>query len=312
MPVRELDATTAADEELLALHALEAACGPPGEPIRTPELSLAYYRHGPAGAVRRRWLVEDGGKLAGAAALLVHAPAFVYVEVLVHPEERRRGIGSELLDTVRGAARDEGIRSFFGHHWSEAGAAFAAHVGARDDQRDIRAVLDLRTALLPAPVVPAGWRLLSWVGPAPDELVESFAAARDAMNDAPAPAGVEGWTTTVEEVRRIEQTAAARGREIRVTVALDDHDKIGAFTDLRTTPGDAAAATDDTGVIASARGLGLARAVKVESLRRLRAERPEVETVSTMNAEQNAAMRHINVGLGFVPTSTLTTAVLTV
>ena len=173
-------------------------------------------------------------------------------------------------------------------------------------------LLDLRTALLPAPVVPVGWRLLSWVGPAPDELVESFAAARDAMNDAPAPAGVEGWTTTVEEVRRIEQTAAARGREIRVTVALDDHDEIGAFTDLRATPGDPAAATDDTAVIASARGLGLARAVKVESLRRLRAERPEVETVSTMNAEHNGAMRHINTEIGFVPTTTLTTTVLTV
>ena len=83
-----------------------------------------------------------------------------------------------------------------------------------------------------------GWRLRSWIGRAPDELVESFAVARDAMNDAPAPAGVEGWTTTVEEVRRIEQTAAARGREIRVTVALDDHDEIGAFTDLRATPGE--------------------------------------------------------------------------
>ena len=234
----------------------------------------------------------------------------MYVEILVHPEQRRLGIGSALLETVRGAARDEGIRSFFGHHWDEAGAAFAAHIGARDDQRDIRAVLDLRTALLPPPVVPAGWQLRSWVGPAPDELVESFAAARDAMNDAPAPAGVEGWTTTVEEVRRIEQTAAARGREVRVTVALDDHDEIGAFTDLRTTPGDAAAATDDTAVIASARGLGLARAVKVESLRRLRADRPEVETVSTMNAERNAAMRHINTQIGFVPTSTLTTTVL--
>jgi mycothiol synthase len=312
MQVRELDAASAADEELLALHALEEACGPPGEPFRAPALSLAYYRHGTGGAVRRRWLAEDDGILAGSAVLLVHGPAFVYVEILVHPEQRRRGIGSALLGTVRRAARDEGIRSFFGHHWGEAGAAFAAHIGARDDQRDIRAVLDLRTALLPAPAVPAGWRLLSWVGPAPDELVASFAAARDAMNDAPAPAGVEGWTTTVEEVRRIEQTAAARGREIRVTVAVDDHDEIGAFTDLRATPGDAAAATDDTAVIASARGLGLARAVKVESLRRLRAERPEVETVSTMNAEHNAAMRHINTQIGFVPTSTLTTTVLTV
>jgi GNAT superfamily N-acetyltransferase len=312
MQVRELDAASAADEELLALHGLEEACWPPGEPFRAPEQSLAFYRHWPAGSLRRRWLAEKGGELAGAAVLVVHGPAFVFVEIFVHPEQRRRGIGSALVETVRGAAHDEGIRSFFGHHWSEAGAAFAAHIGAQDDQRDIRALLDLRTAHLPAPAVPAGWRLRSWVGPAPDELVESFAVARDAMNDAPAPAGVEGWATTVEEVRRIEQTAAARGREIRVTVALDDHDEIGAFTDLRVTPGERAAATDDTAVIASARGLGLGRAVKVESLRRLRVERPEVEIVTTMNAELNAAMRHINTQIGFVPTATLTTTVLTV
>jgi mycothiol synthase len=312
VPVRELDAATAPDEVLLSLHALEEACGPPGEPVRSPALSLAFYRHWPAGTVRRRWLAVDDGELAGSGALFVHGPALVYVEVLVRPEQRRRGIGSDLLEAVRGAARDEGIRSVFGHHWEPAGAAFAAHVGARDDQRDVRAVLDLRAAALPEPSVPAGWRLLSWIGPAPDELVASFAAARDAMNDAPAPAGVEAPATTVEEVRRIEQTAAARGREVRVTVALDDNGRIGAFTDLRATPGDSAAATDDTAVVASARGLGLARAVKVESLRRLRAERPEVETVTTMNAEHNAAMRHINTRIGFVPTATLTTTVLTV
>jgi GNAT superfamily N-acetyltransferase len=131
------------------------------------------------------------------------------------------------------------------------------------------------------------------------------------MNDAPSPDGVQSWTTTVDEVRRIEETAALRGREVRVTVALDEWDEIGAFTDLRTTPGSAAAATDDTAVVAPARGQGLGRAVKLESLRRLRADRPEVETVSTMNAEQNAAMRHINTAIGFVPTATLTTAVLT-
>jgi hypothetical protein len=32
--------------------------------------------------------------------------------------------------------------------------------------------------------------------------------------------------------------------------------------------------------------------------------------VTTMNAELNAAMRHINTRVGFVPISTLTTAVL--
>jgi len=96
-----------------------------------------------------------------------------------------------------------------------------------------------------------------------------------------------------------------------VTVALDERDDVGAFTDLRVTPGAAAAATDDTAVLRRARGSGLARAVKVESLRRLRLERPEVETVSTMNAEHNGAMRHINEQVGFVPSSTLTTTVVT-
>ena len=75
-----------------------------------------------------------------------------------------------------------------------------------------------------------GWRLLSWVGPAPEALVESFARARSAMNDAPAPDGVEGPPVTVEEVRKIEETAVKCGREVRVTVALDDRDEIGAFT----------------------------------------------------------------------------------
>jgi mycothiol synthase len=312
MRVRELDAAVAADDELLALHALEAACSPPNEPVREPRLSLAYYRHWPAGSVRRRWVAEEDDVLEGSAALFIHGPALVYAELLVDPGQRRRGIGSVLFETVREAARAGGVRSFFGHHWDEAGAAFAAHVGARDDVRDVRAVLDLRCAALAAPVVPVGWRLRSWVGAAPDELVESFARARDAMSDAPAPDGVETPAMTVEEVRRIEETAVLRGREVRVTVAVDEHGEVGAFTDLRATPGSRAAATDDTAVIPAARGLGLARAVKVESLRRLQAERPEVETVATMNAERNAAMRHINTQIGFVPTSTLTTTVVTV
>jgi hypothetical protein len=44
-------------------------------------------------------------------------------------------------------------------------------------------------------------------------------------------------------------------------------------------------------------------------LRLLRTEHPGVERVSTMNAEDN--LRHINRRVGFVPTVTLTTTVLT-
>jgi GNAT superfamily N-acetyltransferase len=308
--IREVDATTAPDEELLALHALEEVCAPPGEPFRPPELSLAYYRHSTA-KIRRHFFADEGDLLVGAATLSIFGPAFLVADLVVLPAYRRQGIGTALLQELLAAAREVGASSFFGHHWSEDGAAFASHVGARDDQRDIRATLDLRSAELPEPSVPEGWRLLSWIGAAPHDLVESYTRCRDAMSDAPDPAGAEYPPITVEDVREMEETAAKRGREMRVTVALDERNEVAAFTDLRATPGAAAAATDDTAVAAWARGRGVGRAVKLESLRRLRADRPEVETVTTMNAELNAAMRHINTRLGFVPTATLTTAVLT-
>lgn len=310
MRIREVDASTAPDEELLALHALEEACAPSGEPFRPPRLSLVYYRHSSA-KIQRHFFAEEDGALVGAGTLSVHGPGFVYADLAVLVEYRRRGIGTALLDQLLTAARDAEASSFFGHHWSEEGGAFAAHVGARDDHRDVRATLDLRSATLPDPVVPEGWRLITWVGAAPEDIVESYARARDAINDAPMPEGSEPPTITVADVREFEEVAARRGRELRATVAIDERNEVAGFTDLRITPGDTAASTDDTAVAAWARRRGIGRAVKVESLRRLRADHPQVETVSTMNAEHNAAMRHINTSVGFVPTVILTTTVVT-
>jgi len=110
----------------------------------------------------------------------------------------------------------------------------------------------------------------------------------------------------------MEATAVARGRESRVTVAVDTDGVVGSFTDLRVSPPPSpVSTTDDTATIAAARGLGLAYAVKVESLRRLRDERPDVEVVRTVNAEHNVAMRAVNTKAGFVPTVIETTTVLT-
>jgi RimJ/RimL family protein N-acetyltransferase len=96
-----------------------------------------------------------------------------------------------------------------------------------------------------------------------------------------------------------------------VTVAVDGRGEVGAFTDVRTSPPPSpVAGTDDTATAPWARRRGLATAVKLESLRRLRAERPDVEVVRTMNAEGNVAMRAVNTRLGFVPCAYLTTAVV--
>lgn len=306
MNIREIDPRSASDEDLLAIHRIEEACSHERR-FRSPELSLAHYRVWSEGG-RRWWLAGD----VGAAALMTVPPSFNYAQVLVRREARRRGIGTALLAAVVGSARAQSAASFFAHHADDAGAAFARRVGGVDGQRDVHSELRLRDADLPEPTLPDCWCLVSWSGAAPDELVESYAHARAAIDDAPTPGEMSMTPIDVAWVRQMEATAAARGRESRVTVAVDTAGLVGSFTDLRVSaPPCPVSTTDDTATIAGARGLGLAYAVKLESLRRLRAERADVEVVRTVNAEHNAAMRAVNTKAGFVPTATLTTTVLT-
>ena len=306
MQIRELDPRTASEADLRTIHAIEEACSPV-RPFRSAELSLSYYRVWSDGE-RRWWLAGD----VGAAVLMTVPPSFNQAQILVRPEARRQGVGSALLAEVVKSARAQGLSSFFAHHFDEAGAAFARHAGAVDDQRDVSSEVRLREANLPEPSLPQGWRLLTWVGAAPEELVESYARARAAIDDAPAPGDMAMEPIDVAWVRRMEATAVARGRESRVTVAVDADGVVGSFTDVRVSPPPSpVATTDDTATIAEARGLGLAYAVKVESLRRLRAERPDVEVVRTVNAEHNVAMRAVNTKAGFVPTVVETTTVFT-
>jgi mycothiol synthase len=306
--VDEIDARTAPDGSLQALVAVEHACWSetnPGEPLRAVAEAIAFHRHQPPTRESFHW-AADGG----AASLYVHGPAATFVQLLVAPPMRRRGVGTALLQAVRARCVELGVETVYGHHATAAGAAFAARVGAIDGHRQVRSLLDLRTAALPEPAPPDGWRLATWLGRVPDEYVASYARARAAMDDAPAPEGFEMPAESVERIRAMEESLALREREVRVTVALDARDEVSAFTDLRLTPGSVAAFTDDTGTVAAARGRGLARAVKLESLRRLRTDHPEVELVTTLNDEQNAPMRHINASVGFTPTVIFTQTAL--
>jgi GNAT superfamily N-acetyltransferase len=308
--IEEIDVRVVSDSVLLEIHEVEAACSPL-EPFREPSLSLAYYRHWSDG-IRRRFVARDGNEIVGAAVLMVPTPTFVQAELFVLPGARRRGHGTALLASMRSAAQEAGAKSFFAHHGDAAGAAFARAAGAVDDQRDIVSELRLREARLSEPVVPPGWRLLSWRGAVDAGLVESYARARAAIDDAPAPGDLVYDEIDVQWVRAMEATAAARGREIHATVAVDDAGEVGAFTDVRTSPPPSrVASTDDTATLPHARRLGLSTAVKLASLRGLRDRRPDVEVVRTLNAEHNVGMRAVNTGIGFVPVVALTTSVLT-
>jgi mycothiol synthase len=179
-----------------------------------------------------------------------------------------------------------------------------------EGQRVVRSLLDLRTAALPESAPPDGFRLATWLGRVPEEHLAAYVRGRAAMDDAPDPEGMEYPTSTAEKVRALEEALARRQREARVTVAIDAAGEVASFTELRLSRGSSMSTTDDTGTVAAQRGKGLARAVKLESLRRLRDDHPEVEIVSTQNAEENAAMLHLNESLGFRRAVVMTTAVL--
>ncbi len=309
MHVRELDARTAPDADLLAIHAIEQACIPeivPGEPGRSADEAIAFMRFQPDTHESYNWL-GDGGF----ASLYIHGPKATFLHLLVHPEERRAGLGAELLERAVARARERGCEVVLGHYATSAGAAFAARFGAVDGQREVRSLLRLSSAELPPPNLPAGWHLVTWLTRVPDEYLGAFVRARAAMDDAPGSEEIDYPTASAERVRASEDSLIERAREMRVTVAIRDDGEIGAFTELRVSRAAIVAFTDDTGTVAAHRGHGLARAVKLESLRRLRGDHPAVEIVTTMNAEENAVMRHINESVGFRPAATLTTATLT-
>jgi GNAT superfamily N-acetyltransferase len=297
--IEEVDARSASDDVLAGFHALEAACHDelsPGRPRRSGEEVVAFHRHLPETLTSCHWLAAGG-----MAALYVHGPTATFLYVLVEPRRRRRGLGTALLERVLVRCRELGVEALRGAHSTPAGAAFAAAVGARDEQRIVQSLLDLRAAELPELEPTDGFRLVTWLGRVPEEHLASYVLARAAMDDAPAPDGMDFPSWTAEKVRASEESLERRNREMRLTVAMNAGGEIAAFTEVRVSRGSTLGFTDDTGTVAAHRGKGLARAVKVESLRRLRSEHPEVIVVTTSNAEENAVMRHLNESIGFRP-----------
>jgi GNAT superfamily N-acetyltransferase len=306
--VEEIDARTAADEVLSQFAAIEHGTWhehAPGEPLRTTGEVVAFYRHQPTSHTSCHWLA-DGGM----AALYVHGPTAAFVDINVFPSLRRQGVGSALLERVLERARELDVQALHGRHSTPEGAAFAGRFRFTDGQRVVRGLLDLRHAELPEPAPPGAWTLATWLRRVPDEHLAAFVTARAAMDDAPTSDDLEFPAWTAAHVRASEESLALRNREMRVTVAVRSDGEVGAFTELRVSSGSTLGFTDDTGTVAAHRRHGLARAVKLESLRRLRADHPEITVVSTSNAEENEAMRHVNERLGFRPSAIETTATL--
>jgi GNAT superfamily N-acetyltransferase len=262
---------------------------------------------------RIAWLAADSdGNPVGSAFLRLNSREsnshLAEFELNVHPAERRRRIGSQLLDAVVAAARDHEVRLLLADARVDSPAdRFLAKHGFTVGATLIYARLRLDDAGIAVPPEPPGYRLVSWQGVVPDEWAQTFTDARAGMDDAPTGGiayGEDVWD--VERTRYAAQVIEQRGKHLNTIAAVaESTGSITGFSEL-VVPGDGKGEAQHygTAVLPAHRGHGLALWMKAEQIRQTRDQFPDLDALLTDTVSTNAPMQRINARLGYHPTHT--------
>ncbi|EKX67463.1 GNAT family N-acetyltransferase [Streptomyces ipomoeae] len=234
------------------------------------------------------------------------------LEVTVHPAERRCGVGTALLDAAVHAARGEGRRAVIAQaQQGSPGGAFLAARGFREVLSLTYARLELadidldhvrRIAEQPGP----GYYLTAWTGVVPDEIAQTYAASRRAMDDM--PMGDTDYGTVVWDVERVVAAAEAiekRGDVLHTVAAVEaSSGSIVGFSEL-VLPGDGKGDGQHygTAVLPEHRGHGLGLRMKAETILHAHSLYPDLALL-TDTAAHNTPMLRVNDTLGYRPTHT--------
>jgi GNAT superfamily N-acetyltransferase len=235
----------------------------------------------------------------------------VYCGPTVHPAARRRGIGRALLRHAGTRAAAHG-RTWFDAATASgsAGERFARAAGARLDLEEVRRIQYLREVSPDAIAglragaerAAAGYSLLSWTGPVPDQYCGPVAQVLNAFNDAPHGAKDE------PEIWDADRVAARSGSELRAgvmrgyTVAARHgaSGELAAFTHVQVDPLRPDWGYQElTAVIRAHRGHRLGLLLKTAMLELLAEAEPKLEQITTGNAATNEHMIAINEQLGY-------------
>jgi mycothiol synthase len=228
------------------------------------------------------------------------------LDVKVHPEHRRRGIGTTLLQAMLPTLTTAGrtLVAGWGLIEGKSGAIWTRNLGFRVVFRQVLQGLDIAATereLWQVPP-PAGYRMARWISTAPAELLDSYALARSAIHDMPSA----DWSYrppawTAERIRRAEAELRDRSVEQRVVAAV--HEESGAavgLTELEFYPHRPEFGyQQETAVLAAHRGLGLGRFIKAQMMNWVVEERPATTHVWTTTADENVHMRRVNEQIGY-------------
>ncbi|GAA3615813.1 GNAT family N-acetyltransferase [Microlunatus ginsengisoli] len=281
------------------------------------ELSARWLEFGWDLQPHERYLYLPDGAETPVGVLDVQLPTrdnrhLVWAEITVHPDHRRRGHGTAMVEeTVRRAREsgrttiwlgtaedDEPARAFL----EQRGFHYASH-DARRRQRlaDVDSA-ELDRLLQQARLAAADYELERYVPPVPEAILADLVDVTAAINDA--PMGELTYEDEVFDLPRLRDIEAARdGRGDRVYRIAARHratGRLGGHTLMVVNPlRPGRASQGDTAVHRDHRGHRLGLLLKIEMMRWLAEAEPEVEVVETWNNADNSYMINVNESIGY-------------
>jgi len=293
-----------------AFQRLEAPWSHPG----TVRGWVGMTLHGWDGEAPRRYVARQDGAVLGHGSLWLSEwdnTDLAWLDVVVHPEHRRRGVGSTVLAALVERAREAGRNKVGIDGWDSASTyAFAAAHGFEKksqavNRRQFLGDVDRSlVAKLEAEAAEASrdYELVRVTGPVPDDLLEQVSVMTAAINDAPLDdLELEDEVFPPERVRSYENATIARGERLhrllarhRSTGELAGHTVVAVEQD-RPTIGH----QHDTSVVRDHRGHRLGLRLKAGMLTWLAEEEPQLASIDTWNAESNDHMIEVNERLGY-------------
>jgi len=241
------------------------------------------------------------------------------VEVTVDPSQRRRGLGRQLfeagMDRVRAQGRDLVLSGGFD---GTAAEGFLEAMGLKRAVQEAERRLDLLALdderlvqeLAAAESLSSGYELVRMPGRVPDDQLDGVVAMTAAINDAPMDdLEVEDEVFSPERIRAFEtaQLASGRRRMYRLVArARDGGELVGHTMTAVERERPWWGWQYDTTVTPAHRGHRLGLLLKIEMLRWLAADEPQLRTIETWNAVSNHHMVAVNEVLGCQVVATAT------
>ncbi|MGB0099307.1 MAG: GNAT family N-acetyltransferase [Nocardioides sp.] len=234
-----------------------------------------------------------------------------WLGVNVHPEHRRQGHGTVVLEHLMDRARGDGKTSVGMSSWDLPGPpAFAARHGFERKLVDVcrRQYLakldrdDLDRLHGEALAAAEDYELVRRVGTTPAEELEELAVLTASINDAPLDdLDIEDEEFPPERIAAYEAAQAGQGHLLhRICVRRRDSGELAGHTVVAVeSERPWIAHQHDTSVARAHRGHRLGLLLKTDMLRWLVETQPQVESIDTWNAESNDHMIGVNETLGY-------------